>query len=92
MPKSGVYLLKYKGFFKMYIIKLFSHSGHVKFEKWENFNAIKKEVIKILDVRGHDNKSTVDLRSLLSCLNYIYSDYKLFRVKKTNSYKVFYQY
>lgn len=36
----------------MYIIKLFSNSGHVKFEKWENFNAIKKEVIKILDVEG----------------------------------------
>lgn len=69
----------------MYLIKLVSHGGKEQFSKFQNFEQIKKEVIHLLDVSGWSNKTQVDLRSVLSCLNYLYNDYRKYKVMQTTS-------
>jgi len=49
---------------------------------FQNEAEIKEEVIKVLDARGWDTKNQVDLRSISSCLNYLYND-KYINLKHT---------
>lgn len=67
----------------MYLFLNKRGSTRVKVIHYDNFNNIKKRVISILDSHGWDNKSEVDMRSLRSCINYIYyPDYELQRIVK----------
>lgn len=51
---------------------------------FDGFGEIKEAVIKQLDGRGWDNKETVDLKSVKSCLDYLFDDVSF---QKTTSFK-----
>ncbi len=72
-----------------YLIKLFPHRGKEQFKKFKNFEEIKKEAIQLLDISGWDNKNQVDLRSVRSCLIFIYGDFRNYRLTKTTSLNKF---
>ena len=59
---------------------------------YEDFADLKGSVIDKLDGRGWDNKHNVDLRSLRSCIDYLFSDYRSVGYKKSKSYKKFCEY
>lgn len=70
-----------------YLIKLFPHSGPEKYTKFDCFKTIKDEALKLLDAKGWDNKDDVDLRSVHSCLSFVYNDFRNYRLIKTTSFK-----
>ena len=59
---------------------------------YENFKDLKGSVIDKLNGRGWDDKYRVDLRSLNSCIDYLFTDYRSVNHKKSKSYKKFCEY
>lgn len=70
-----------------------ARTGRKQTFAYESMEEIKKEVIKILDNRGWDNKVSVDLRSMQSCLEYILDgDYTSIKYKLSASFKKYSEY
>ena len=59
---------------------------------YEDFEDLKDSVIQTLDGRGWDNKDTVDLRSIKSCVEYLTRDVRGVNFRKSKSYKKFCEY
>lgn len=78
----------------MYILVTFNrYSQKVnRTTAFENFEELKKEVIEKLNGRGWYDKKSVDLRSLKSCIDYLFVDCWHVRVQKSTSYKKYINY
>lgn len=59
---------------------------------YKDFKELKEDVIDNLNSNGWSNKSTVDLRSLRSCIDYITQDCFNVTWHKSNSHKKFMDY
>ena len=77
----------------MYIlIDYTKYYGSKQTMAYENFADLKDSVISRLDGRGWDNKETVDLRSMRSCIDYLTQDAWNVSYRKSKSYKKFDEY
>lgn len=77
----------------MYILINYTqyHAGH-RTMAYKDFKELKADVINNLDINGWNDKNTVDLRSLRSCLDYITKDSFNVTWRKSSSYKKFMNY
>ena len=68
-------------------------TGKEEHFSYENFDELKKDVIKLLDSRGWDNKGKVNVGSVRSCLRYLYrGKYKDIKYTYTTSFNKFVEY
>ena len=59
---------------------------------FDSFEELKDSCIKNLEVCGYDDKSSVDLRSVESCVRYLFSDHREITYHKSTSYNKYIEY
>jgi hypothetical protein len=59
---------------------------------FDNFADLKDSCIRDLEVCSYDRKSSVDLRSIDSCVRYLLSDHRGISYHKSTSYKKYCEY
>lgn len=82
-----------KGECIMYILVDFTDRyGKPHTMSYYDFKDLKNSVVARLDGRGWDDKYKVDFRSLVSCINYIFGNYRNVNCKKSKDDKKFDEY